>query len=170
MGQKVMSLNKFLQESREKENKKIDKAIGKFTRIKKIDKLITLSLASYMSMEKAIYAVENVEKLDAAGNRLLNIVRYLGKFACLFFCFAEIIKSLAEGDVKSIVTFCDYIFHPTKILIAIWNCTVRISFIVCLLIALISIVLYLSGNKKFGKYVSGSILVYSLIQAINCVL
>ncbi|AWZ48402.1 hypothetical protein C3495_06020 [Clostridiaceae bacterium 14S0207] len=75
-----------------------------------------------------------------------------------------------NNNLKSIVKFFDYIFHPSKIVCAAWNWTVRVSFILCLLTALISILVYLSGNKKFGKYVSGSIVVYTLIQAINSAL
>lgn len=81
----------------------------------------------------------------------------------------ESLKRIDES-LRGIVKFFDYLFHPSKILISTWNWTVKISFTLCMLTALISLLAYLSGNKKYGKCVPGSILVYTLIQAINSVL
>lgn len=119
MCEKVMSLEEFLKVEKQDKIIRLDDTITKLTRNKKLNKLIIISLASYINLQKVVYAV-GTEKLDIAGNRLLNIVRYLGKFACLFFCFAEIIKSLAEGDIKSIgkiimkycIAFSSFYFLP----------------------------------------------------------
>lgn len=43
----------------------------------------------------------------------------------------------------------------------------RSSYIICLSIAMISIILYVLGQKKAGKYVSISIVAYVLIEALK---
>lgn len=216
---KVMSIDEFLELQKGEHKSKIDLIIGKLTRPSSLKKTMIFSLSFYLRFQEVVYASgEDIQKLNLAVNKLLNIFRYFGKFICLFFCFAEIIKSLAEGDVKSIgkiilkysiafssfyflpwlfeiirscfeiggifvaetlkriyeslrsiIRFFDYLVHPNKILISTWNWTVKISFTLCMLISLISLLAYLLGNKKYGKCVSGSILVYTLIQAINSV-
>lgn len=72
--------------------------------------------------------------------------------------------------LEKIANFIDYLFHPSKILIAFWNWTVELSYIVCLFACITSMLLYLGGNKKFAKYVPGSVIVYTLIRAINSVI
>ena len=41
------------------------------------------------------------------------------------------------------------------------------SYIICLTVAMISIILYICGCKKSGKYVSISIVTYILLQALK---
>lgn len=42
-----------------------------------------------------------------------------------------------------------------------------ISYYPCLIIALVSLILYMSGQKKAGKYVPTSIVIYFLIQCFK---
>ncbi|WP_111930531.1 hypothetical protein [Clostridium tertium] len=41
------------------------------------------------------------------------------------------------------------------------------SYIICLIVAMIAIILYILGCKKAGKYVSVSIVTYILLQALK---
>lgn len=118
---KVISIDEFLELQRGEHKSKLDLIIGKLTRSNALKRTMIFSLASYLSFQEAVYAAgEDIQKLNSAGNKLLNIFRYFGKFICLFFCFAEIIKSLAEGDVKSIgkiilkysIAFSSFYFLP----------------------------------------------------------
>lgn len=51
--------------------------------------------------------------------------------------------------------------------VAILQGVVASSYLICLCVALMSIILYVCGCKKAGKYVSVSIVVYILIQALK---
>lgn len=81
----------------------------------------------------------------------------------------ETLNSIKESLV-SVAKFLDYIFHPTKILWALWHWTLGMSYWVCLFIALFAIISYLLGNKKFAKYIPFSIGIYALLQAIGSVI
>lgn len=47
------------------------------------------------------------------------------------------------------------------------NGIINYSYIVCLLVCLIAILLYVSGQRKAGKYVSISFVVYFTLQALR---
>lgn len=70
-------------------------------------------------------------------------------------------------NLKAIARFCDYITHPTKILLALWNWTIEMSFILCLGFCLFSIIMYLCGIKKFNRYIPLAIVIYTILQFIN---
>lgn len=70
-------------------------------------------------------------------------------------------------SLETIATFFDYIMHPLKILIGLWTLIVKLSLPVCLIGALACIILYSMGFKKYGKYITLSMVIYVLIQAIN---
>jgi len=61
-----------------------------------------------------------------------------------------------------------YLFHPKQLFLLFWAGVVNYSYIICLLIGIASILLYINGKKKSGKWVTGSIIAYTLIQALNC--
>lgn len=61
----------------------------------------------------------------------------------------------------------EYIFNPGKLLGLFWNWTVQFSYIACLLICIGSIMLYVAGCKKSGKWATISLGVYTIIQAIG---
>lgn len=56
--------------------------------------------------------------------------------------------------------------------LGVWilNGTINASYTVCLMLGLISLILYLIGNKKFGKYIPASILLYYLMQCLRVVI
>lgn len=47
-------------------------------------------------------AMANPDKVAKAGGAILGIVRSFGYWICLIMCIVEIIKSLMQGDTKSI--------------------------------------------------------------------
>lgn len=76
---------------------------------------------------------------------------------------------MAES-LKTIAEFFNYLMHPVKILVALWNCTLELSFIICLMVSLASILLYIFGFKKYAKWAPASVGIYTLIQAIGSAL
>lgn len=87
------------------------------------------------------------------------------------------IKGLIEGvkdvgvggwnSIKTIADFFFYLMHPGMILQALWKYTVIYSYWVCLVVALLSIIFYVLGNKKAAKFIPGSFAIYALIKAIS---
>lgn len=77
-----------------------------------------------------------------------------------------ILKDISES-LKAIASLVDYLLHPTKILVSFWNFTWEISFLICLCVALISLIFYICGKKKAAKYIPCSLIVYTIIQAIG---
>lgn len=61
--------------------------------------LTVFLLANMMYVETAL---ANTDKIDAAGGTILGIVRSFGYWICLIMCIVEIIKSLMQGDTRSI--------------------------------------------------------------------
>lgn len=81
-------------------------------------------------------------------------------------------KGVLEGindSLKIISKTFDYLFHPAKILICLWNRLVNISGNVLLISALACIILYILGYKKYGKGVTLSFISYVVIQAIGII-
>jgi len=74
-----------------------------------------------------------------------------------------------EKSLETISTFCDYVIHPVKILIALWTAIVKLSSPICLTGALACIILYALGYKKYGKGITISFVIYVVIQAIESV-
>lgn len=68
--------------------------------------------------------------------------------------------------IKTIGKFLNYLIHPGLVLKALWKYTIIYSFWICMFVALISMVLYALGFKKYAKYVPGSIAIYTLIKMI----
>lgn len=60
-----------------------------------------------------------------------------------------------------------YISHPKELGLLVWNGCVCNSFNVCLLICLISIIIYTCGYKKAKIGITGSFIIYLLINMIN---
>jgi predicted ferric reductase len=87
------------------------------------------------------------------------------------------VKELIEGikgmgtdgweAIKSIGKFLNYLMHPSLIIQALWNYTQLYAFWICLAIALISIILYSFGFKKYAKYAPFSISIYMLIKMVS---
>lgn len=74
--------------------------------------------------------------------------------------------TMAES-LKTIAEFCKFIIHPSKLLLLFWNWTYELSYFICLLVALFGFFMAITGNKKFKKYIGGSIVSYFLINILN---
>lgn len=71
------------------------------------------------------------------------------------------------NSLKTIATFFNYIMHPTKILLLLWNWTFQLSYFICLLIALFGFFMVVSGNKDYKKYIGGGIISYFFMNILN---
>lgn len=72
-----------------------------------------------------------------------------------------------KESLDSIAKFLEYIMHPSRIFIALWNWTFAMSFWVCLFVSLFALISYLCGFKKYAKLMPFSVTIYALIQAIG---
>lgn len=85
------------------------------------------------------------------------------------FSLTQQISQLNE-HLKSIGKVLYYITHPKQLLIILWHCTLEYNYLICLLICVAGVIMYILGHKKGTKWISGSIIVYTLMQAINSAL
>ena len=84
--------------------------------------------------------------------------------------FIEATKDIgADGwnAIKTIGEFLNYLMHPGLIFSALWEYTKIYAFWICLLLAIISMILYSFGFKKFAKYAPASLAAYSFIKYIG---
>lgn len=72
--------------------------------------------------------------------------------------------------IKAVGNFVDYIIHPTKIFTLFWHWTLEYSYIICLTICIASVLLYVFGSKRCGRYATISLGVYAVIQAVGSAL
>lgn len=109
--EKKYSLEEYLKMVRTKEEiKKLDteeyiaKKIISDPRLKKMVAFVTGSLLYFNKaiINAAEPTVKGLEKINYAGNTLLTVARTIGYWVCLVMCIVEIIKSVANGDTKSI--------------------------------------------------------------------
>ena len=70
---------------------------------KKLKAMATFVIANGLMIQKAFAETTDVlNKIDVAGSTFLNIIQGFGYWACLIMCAIEIIRSLMQGDTKSI--------------------------------------------------------------------
>lgn len=68
----------------------------------KLKKQAIFVLGSLFYVQDAVSATGDLGKIDKAGNTILGIVRKTGYWICIVGCIIDIIKSLMQGDTKSI--------------------------------------------------------------------
>ncbi|WP_370836022.1 hypothetical protein [Clostridium tertium] len=71
-----------------------------------------------------------------------------------------IINAIVEGIKQSVVNFLKWIGLGI----------INGSYWICLIACLVAIILYIAGQRKAGKYVSISFVIYVVLQAIKGVL
>jgi hypothetical protein len=80
----------------------------------------------------------------------------------------QISNAIQNGIDKAMQSFqdkaIDFLIYVLK---CIGNFIVETSDITCPIICLLALAFYITGNRKAGKYVSGSIVFYFLAQAIK---
>ena len=103
---------------------------------------------------KDLNKVKTVKNMYEAGNTLQTPIFDTSQLPIL---------ARAEGFFNTMDKIGNYISHP--ILIA--NLVAGASYWVCLIIAMGGVLYYIIGHEKGLKYTSGSILTYTLIQAVN---
>lgn len=68
----------------------------------KLKKQAVFVLGSLFYVQDVVSAASDLGKIDKAGNTILGIVRKIGYWICIVGCIIDIIKSLMQGDTKSI--------------------------------------------------------------------
>lgn len=71
-----------------------------------------------------------------------------------------IINAIVEGIKQSVVNFLKWIGLGI----------INGSYWICLIACLLALILYIAGQKKAGKYVSISFVIYVILQALKGVL
>lgn len=82
----------------------------------------------------------------------------------------EKLATILENTEEALITigkFCDYVIHPVKIFVSLWNGLYVISLPVCTTITLVCIMLYIMGYKQCGKGVTLSSVTLIAIKAIG---
>lgn len=70
---------------------------------KRLETITAFVIGSLMYADKVLAATTDATgKIGIAGNTILGICREIGYWACLIMCILEIVKSLMQGDSKSI--------------------------------------------------------------------
>lgn len=84
--------------------------------------------------------------------------------------FAHSFAGKAEDYKKAydnISILTDFMIHPTKLVLMLWNGLVSTSYWICLFVCIFSIVAYIFGFKKKAKYAPLAIFVYIFVMAVN---
>lgn len=95
----IMTLNEFLDNKRAKDNGELEYLAYKINKDRYLRGLTTFVLANVLYIRNA-YA--SIDKINKAGGNLLGVVRTFGYWVCLIMCVLEIIRTLMQGDTKSI--------------------------------------------------------------------
>jgi len=69
--------------------------------------------------------------------------------------------------MNNIENFFKYVMHPGLIASAAWSSLQLYSFWVCLFIAILSMLMFGFGFKKFGKWVPFSMVIYGFIKFVG---
>ncbi|APC82171.1 hypothetical protein [Clostridium botulinum] len=68
----------------------------------KLKKQAVFVLGSLFYVQDVVSASGDLAKIDKAGNTILGIARKIGYWVCIIGCIIDIIRSLMQGDTKSI--------------------------------------------------------------------
>lgn len=90
--------NRFIRELKNNKIKYSEEFAKEILKDPQLTKKTVFVLGNLLMLERVVYA----SGIDKAGNVLLGLARDLGYYICLLMCIMEIIKSLMQGDTKSI--------------------------------------------------------------------
>ena len=94
---KTYTISEFLN----KDNDELESIAKEIKKYKRMERAFVVAIGSIMHCSKVAAAV-NTSKIDVAGSTLLTVVRSFGYWICLIMCILEIIRSLMQGDTKSV--------------------------------------------------------------------
>ena len=97
MKKEIMTLPEFLAMTRKDE---LEVVATKIRKNKRIERMTVFVLGSLMYSQKVFAG--GTGKIDNAGITILGVCRQIGYWACIIMCVIEIIRSLMQGDTKSI--------------------------------------------------------------------
>lgn len=95
------TVSRFKDTQKEKYNKDLELVSKRINVNSRLKKMVVFTLGSLLYLEDAVYA-SDFSKIDTGGNKILEITRHIGYWACLIGCTIEIIRSMMQGDSKSI--------------------------------------------------------------------
>lgn len=105
----TMSIHEFIQYSNNEitlddilTKKQSEKIMNTMITNKMFERFAIVFIACTLIVCKNVYASADLSKVNVAGNTLLTIVRTFGYWTCLIMGITEVIKSLLNGDTKSI--------------------------------------------------------------------
>ena len=103
----IMYHNNFLKKIKDKQKQiyidNLEEVAKHINRDIKLKKIATFTIANLMYCQEVLASPSmSTNKIDKAGSTILSICRSIGYWACLISCIIEIIKSLMQGDTKSI--------------------------------------------------------------------
>lgn len=71
------------------------------TRHKRLTRLLVVLLGLLLFTGKIVVGLPT-DQIDRGGATILNVVRHLGYWACIIACTLEILRTVLQGDTKSI--------------------------------------------------------------------
>lgn len=104
---KTMSVHEFMENYRlkkedYKENEIWESFANHIKSNKRLEKMFTFVVGSLMYCKEVYASVGGLQGIDALGGKLLSVCRKFAYWVGIIMCIVEIIKSLLQGDSKSI--------------------------------------------------------------------
>lgn len=95
-------VNNYKRKQQEKYNENLELVAKHINADTSLKKKAVIVLGSIFYVQDAVNAVANLDKLNKAGNTIIGIVRDIAYWVCFAGFVIDIIKSLMQGDTKSI--------------------------------------------------------------------
>ncbi|GAA0735813.1 hypothetical protein [Clostridium oceanicum] len=92
----------FKRKQRNKHNSNVELVAKHINSNNRLKKEAILVLGTIFYVQDVVSAAGDLGKIDKAGNTILDIVRKIGYWCCIIGCIIDIVKSLMQGDTKSI--------------------------------------------------------------------
>lgn len=96
------TLREFKERQKIKYNENLELIAKHINADNKLKKMFIFTLGSLFFLSNKVYAADPLKKIDVTGGTLLNVIRRVGYWICIIACIIEIVKSIMQGDVKSV--------------------------------------------------------------------
>lgn len=96
----TMTIPEFLH--RDRESIELERKLKRKNLLKKVVFVLACLLIAQHAQEVLATTVDNTLSLDKVGMKILGICRKIGYWVCIIMCVLEIIRTLMQGDTKSI--------------------------------------------------------------------
>jgi hypothetical protein len=95
-------VNAFKNIQKKKFNENIELVAKHISTDNKLKKQVVFVLGSIFYVQDIVHAADGLDKIDIGGRKILAIVQKIGYWVCLVGCIIDIVKSLMQGDTRSI--------------------------------------------------------------------